>query len=224
MTSNLENSKYKNNKILIVDDHVIIRRGMKFILESNFGIKEFLETESCQGILEIMKKEPVSHIILDMQLNDGNVISILSELISLYPDVKILVYTMSPEEIFGARILSMGVSGFLNKQASEKEVIQALQHFFDNSTYISPSLKELMDQKKNVGKKSEIYKELSERELEVMNFLIKGLGIKDISGILNIKSSTVATFKARIFNKLGVANIIDLKNLSDLYNFKSTAE
>ena len=224
MIPGTENSNYRDFKILIVDDHVIIRRGMKFILESNFGINEFLETESCNGVLDIMKKHPVTHIILDMQLNDGNVIGILSELISLYPKVKILVYTMSPEEIFGARILSMGVSGFLNKQTSEKEVIEALHQFFDDSSYVSPALKELMDQKKNTGKNPEIYKELSERELEVMNFLIKGLGIKDISGKLDIKSSTVATFKARIFNKLGVSNIIDLKNLLDLYNYKSPAE
>lgn len=197
---------------------------MKFILESNFGIKEFLETESCHGILDIMANEPVTHIILDMQLNDGNAIGILADLIQTYPQVRILVYTMSPEEIFGARILNMGVAGFLNKQATEKEVIHALNIFFEGGNYISPTLQELIDQKKNPDKKTEIYKDLSERELEVMNYLIQGHGIKDISGMMNIKSSTVATFKARIFNKLGVSNIIDLKNLADLYNFKNPVE
>jgi two-component system, NarL family, invasion response regulator UvrY len=208
------------NSVLIVDDHVIIRRGMKFILETSFGIHEFHETESCSGFKEIMANEPITHVILDMQLNDGNVIEILSEIINLYPDVKILVYTMSPEEIFGVRIMNMGVAGFLNKQTNEKEVIKALDTFFKGQKYYSQFLKDQMDEKKNPDGKTDPFRELSEREITVMSYLLKGEGIKEISTRLNIKSSTVATFKARIYNKLGVSNVIDLKNLAEIYKFR----
>ncbi|MBL0342774.1 MAG: response regulator transcription factor [Bacteroidetes bacterium] len=211
-------------KVLIVDDHVIIRRGMKFILESNFGIKEFYETESCKGLKEILQQVPITNIILDMQLNDGNVIEILSEIIQLYPNAKILVYTMSPEEIFGARMMNMGVSGFLNKQNNEKEVITALQLFFQGKKYYSQFLTDQMEKTKHSDGNTDPFRELSEREITVMNYLLKGEGIKEISGRLKIKSSTVATFKARIFNKLGVSNVIDLKNLAEIYKFKPSIQ
>jgi len=155
-----------------------------------------------------------------MQLTDGNVIEMLNEIIETYPTMSILVYTMSPEEIFGSRIMNMGVSGFLNKQADEKEVIVALTSFFTGKKYCSATVKELMSAKPSGEKSQDPFKELSERELTVMNYLLKGEGIKEISGRLNIKSSTVATFKARIFNKLGVSNIIDLKNLAEIYKFR----
>ncbi len=211
-------------KILIVDDHVIIRRGLKFILESNFGITEFYETESCKGLKEILNSQNISHMILDMQLNDGNVIEILSEIIQLYPNVKILVYTMSPEEIFGMRMINMGTAGYLNKQNNEKEVITALTLFFNGKKYYSPYIVEQMEKKKSADGGNDPFRELSEREITVMNYLLKGEGIKEISGRLNIKSSTVATFKARIFNKLGVSNVIDLKNLAEIYKFKPSIQ
>jgi DNA-binding NarL/FixJ family response regulator len=158
-----------------------------------------------------------------MQLNDGNAMEIISELVEYYKNTSILIYTMSPEEIFGTRLINIGVSGFLNKQVPEEGVITALDLFFRGERCISPSLKEQLEGKKSNEKSSGIYKDLSERELIVLQYLIQGLGIKDISNKLNIKSSTVATFKARIFNKLGVSNIIELKNLSELYTTKPSA-
>lgn len=213
-------SESPSQKVLIVDDHVIIRRGLKFILESNFGIKEFHETESCKGFKDLMAQTPITHVILDMQLNDGNVMEILSEMINLYPNVNILVYTMSPEEIFGARIINMGVAGFLNKQTNEKEVITALNQFFTGNRYYSQLVKDQLDNKPGHESNPDPFNELSERELTVLSYLLLGEGIKEISGRLNIKSSTVATFKARIFNKIGVSNVIDLKNFAEMYKFK----
>jgi two-component system, NarL family, invasion response regulator UvrY len=212
-----------NIRLLIVDDHVIIRRGLKFILESNFNISKITETDSCIEVKRILGSEPYTHIILDMQLNDGNALEIVSELIDKHKNTSILIYTMSPEEIFGARLINMGVSGFLNKQVSETEVIFALNKFFSGEKYLSNSLKELIEGKKSNDKNQGIYKDLSERELTVLQYLVKGMGIKEISNKLNVKSSTVATFKARIFNKLGVSNIIELKNLSELYTTKQPA-
>jgi two-component system, NarL family, invasion response regulator UvrY len=209
-------------RLLIVDDHVIIRRGLKFILDSNFGIQEIHETDSCLDLKRLLKQTRFTHIILDMQLNDGNVMEILSDILREHSDVSILIYTMSPEEIFGARLINMGISGFLNKQVPESEVVNALNTFFSGQQYMSNDLRELLGNRKSSDKSSGIYKDLSERELMVVQYLLKGLGIKEISHKLNIKSSTVATFKARIFNKLGVSNVIELKNIAELYSFRNT--
>lgn len=210
-------------RLLIVDDHVIIRRGLKFLLESNFRIDDCHETDSCLDLKRMLSTHDFTHVILDMQLNDGNVIEILSEILENYPNIPILIYTMSPEEIYGPRLINMGVAGFLNKQVSEQEVIEALKTFFSGKPYISSNLKEIMETKRQAEKYNISNKGLSERELVVLQYLLKGLGIKEISNKLNIKSSTVATFKARIFNKLGVSNIIELKDVAELYSVKPTA-
>ena len=200
-------------KLLVVDDHVIIRRGLKFFLESHFGIRSFHEADTCIAVREMALAFDVSHIILDLQLHDGNSVEIMSDLLEQHPLLRILVYTMSPEEVFKTRLLKMGVAGFLNKQADEQTVVSIMTDFFtgklQNSDYDR-------DDKEN----KDPFNILSERELTVMTYLLKGEGIKEISGRLNLKSSTVATFKARIFNKLSINNIIDLKNLVELYRGK----
>jgi DNA-binding NarL/FixJ family response regulator len=200
-------------KLLVVDDHVIIRRGLKFFLESHFGIRSFHEADTCIAVREMALAFDVSHIILDLQLHDGNSVEIISDLLEQHPSLRILVYTMSPEEVFKTRLLKMGVAGFLNKQADEQTVVSIMTDFFtgklQNSDYDR-------DDKEN----KDPFNILSERELTVMTYLLKGEGIKEISGRLNLKSSTVATFKARIFNKLSINNIIDLKNLVELYRGK----
>ena len=217
---------YTNNidkKVLIVDDHTIIRRGLKFILESNFGIHHFLETESCKGLLQTIDSQPITHMILDMQLTDGNVIEFLSRIINRHPEIRILIYTMSPEEIFGVRLMTMGVAGFLNKNSSEQEVVKALDVFFRDQKYMSQFLHDQMETR-DPDKSTDPFEDLSQREMVVLNYLLKGNGIKEISAQMNLKTSTVATFKARIYNKLGVSNLIDLKNLAEIYKYKQPVE
>lgn len=199
--------------LLVVDDHVIIRRGLKFFLESHFAIRSFHEADTCIAVREMSVAFEISHIILDLQLNDGNAVEIISELLEQLPDLQILVYTMSPEEVFKSRLIKMGVTGFLNKQADEQTVVSTMAAFFSGTLQNS----ELVSTDK-FG--TDPFSILSERELTVMTYLLKGEGIKEISGRLNLKSSTVATFKARIFNKLSIGNIIDLKNLVELYKGK----
>jgi two-component system invasion response regulator UvrY len=200
-------------KLLVVDDHVIIRRGLKFFLESNFGIRSFHEADSCIAVREMALAFEITHIILDLQLNDGNSVEIISDILEQNPSLNILVYTMSPEEVFKSRLMKMGVVGFLNKQADEQSVIQTMSDFFSNKLISKSSSSES-------NSNNDPFDVLSERELTVLTYLLKGEGIKEISGRLNLKSSTIATFKARIFNKLSINNIIDLKNLVELYKGK----
>lgn len=212
-TENPMSLQPENINLLVVDDHVIIRRGLKFFLDSHFGIKSFHEADTCIAVREMAIAFEISHIILDLQLNDGNAVEIISELLEQLPDLKILVYTMSPEEVFKSRLIKMGVTGFLNKQADEPTVVSTMAAFFSGTLQNNEMISATKDG-------TDPFSILSERELTVMTYLLKGEGIKEISGRLNLKSSTVATFKARIFNKLSIGNIIDLKNLVELYKGK----
>src|SRR6185436_5332838 len=159
----------------------------------------------------------------DMQLQDGNVMEIFSDLRKKYPLVHILIYTMSPEEIFGKRMMQMGANGFLNKQSSEQEVIRALDLFFRGRKYASQQLQDQLndEQSKKRGIENP-FLQLSDRETEVLIHLLKGESVKEIANHFDIKSNTVATFKARLFDKIGVSNLMDMQNMARLYNFRVT--
>lgn len=209
--------------VLIADDHVIIRRGLKFLLNSHFGELPIQETETTQGLLKLMGEHTFTHLILDMQLQDGNVMEVFSDLRKKYPDVQILIYTMSPEEVFGKRMLHLGANSFLNKQSNEPEVIRALHLFFKNKKYVSPQLQDMLsNEQSKKGDHTNPFLHLSDRETEVLMHLLKGAAVKDIAQHFDVKSNTIATFKARIFDKIGVSNIIDLQNAARIYNFQVT--
>ncbi len=207
--------------ILIADDHVIIRRGLRFMLNNHFTDITIAETDSLRGLTDIMASQSFTHLILDMQMQDGNLLDIFSDLKTKFNDVYILIYTMSPDEIFGKRLLQLGANGFLNKQSSEDEVIAALRLFLNNQKYVSSQLQEILANEHLDNKKTDNpINQLSDRELTVLNYLLKGDSLKDIAVRLDVKPNTVATFKARLLDKLGVSNIIDLKNIADIYNFR----
>jgi len=206
-----ENPPDQMINLLVVDDHVIIRRGLKYVLDTRFGITKFHEADTCNEVLQKVTSYSITHIILDLQLNDGNAIEIISDLIEQNPEIKILVYTMNPEDVFAPRLLKLGVIGFLNKQADEEMVYQTLSDFFKG-------ISKKPANSASLGKiKTDPFLQLSKRELTVLSYLLKGESIKEISERLQLKSSTVATFKARIFNKLSVSNVIELKDLVEQY-------
>jgi len=208
--------------VLIADDHVIIRRGLKFLLDMHFSNVKVLETETTLGVMRILTQQPVTHLILDMQLEDGNIMEVFGKLRNDHPYVRILIYTMSQEEIFGRRLLQAGANGFLNKQSPEQEVIRALDLFFKGRKYVSQHLQDTLDQDQlRKGDGANPFLLLSDRETEVLIHLLKGETVKEIAARLSIKSNTVATFKARLFDKIGVSNLIDLQNMARMYHFQT---
>jgi two-component system, NarL family, invasion response regulator UvrY len=206
--------------ILLADDHVIIRRGIKMILDQYFRREKIIETDSAGDIINLLSRHPVTHMILDMQLADGSITDTLPLIRQKYPKIPILIYTMSPEEVYGVRMMQMGVQGFLSKQSDEIEAVKALDLFFQGKQYISESIRDAMQLRKNGEPENPILL-LSGRELNVLNGLLNGGSVKDISAALNLKATTVGTYKSRIFEKLQVTNVIDLKNKCDLYHYKN---
>lgn len=210
-------------RILIADDHVIIRRGLKFILDANFSGSFISEAGTINEIKELLGQYAYTHLILDMQILDMNIMEYLPEIRKSLPLIPILIYTMSSEEIYGKRMLEMGATGFLSKESLEEEVIESLGLFLSGMPYMSVYLKDKIQKESNNKHSSESpIDDLSDRELNVMNYILKGNGVKEIAIKLELKPTTVATYKARIFNKLGVTNVIALKSILDIYRYKTS--
>jgi DNA-binding NarL/FixJ family response regulator len=206
-------------RMLIADDHSVIRTGLRYLLEQNVKNLPIAEADSCQGLLRALKDSFFTHLILDLQLGDCNSLEIIPGILRSNPGLRVLVYTMSSEEVFAQRLLNMGVHGFLSKEADEETVSKALDHFLLRGSYLGDSLRqELLLREKQPPASANPFDELSDREMTVLLYLLQGLRVKEISARLDLKMSTIATYKVRIFEKLGVNNLADMQRLADLYH------
>jgi two-component system, NarL family, invasion response regulator UvrY len=207
-------------KIVLCDDHSIIRRGLKYLLTSHFYDFKIDEFNSIKETLGYLKKNTCNFAIFDLQLSDGNIIETLPNITALYPQLDILIYSMSNESIYGKRVLQIGAKGFLSKDADEEEVLRALQIFLSGQNYISRSLNKLLISDVIANKiKENPFAGLSNREVEVTHHLLFGKNIKEISIKMNLHANTIVTYKNRVFEKLSISNIVDLTNLAKLYDF-----
>jgi DNA-binding NarL/FixJ family response regulator len=205
--------------VLIADDHAVIRTGIKYLLARHFMNVTTGEADACSTITTEISKGLYSHLILDMQLGDCNSMDLIPQILVDFPDLQILIYTMSPEAIYGKRLIQMGVSGFLSKQEEEETLLRAMHFFLSGQPYISDELKKALEQDQGrTGPSTNPFDQLSEREMMVLHLLLQGLRVKEISNRLDLKMSTVATYKVRIFEKLNVNNLADMHRLADVYH------
>ena len=197
-------------RIIILDDHSMIRKGMKLFLQLNLGCEQITETDTCQNLLQSLAKQNYSHLILDMMLTDGNALEIIPTIRERYPNLKILVFSMQPKEVYGEALKQYGITHYIHKTAEEDDILIALQAFLDNKQQL------VIGNSRNNG--SNPFRSLSPRELEILHHMLKGTGTKQIADNLNIKMNTVSTLKTRIFDKTNTNNLKELIELAIVYD------
>ena len=204
-------------KILIADDHTVVRKGIQTFLNESFDKLHIDEVVDGTEILKKISYTNYDLLIMDIQMPNTDAFDIMQYIKIKFPDVKVLVFSMSPENIYGLRFLKAGASGFLSKDQSLHEFKKAIETILSGGKYISKSLAEFLTYSSFTPNAATPFEKLSKREFEVMSLLLAGNSINDISHQLNIHSSTIGTHKARIFEKLNVINMLELKELADLY-------
>ena len=193
--------------ILVADDHIMISKGLRRSIEMEFGFTDVHSVTSCNKVMVELKAKPYSHLILDIGLSDGSALEILSSIKSLYPSLRILVFSSKPANAFERALSQQGVHDFLSKEQGEDETISVLTDFFYNS-------------QRRVKKEAtpNPFSALTTREMEVTHHLLLGEQTSEIANRLNLKASSVSTVKSRIFEKLEVDNVRDFFELAKLYN------
>lgn len=209
------------NRILIVDDHSIVRAGISYLLSQEAVPVEIDEARDGVNALSLLKTRSYSLVILDVNIKGTDTIDLIGYMLTVYPGINILVFTMNQEEWFGKRFLQMGVKGFLNKESTDDEIKKAIWMVLKGNRYISNNLAQLLSTEALDSKKENPFDELSNREFEVVLQLIKGDSVSMIAESLSLHASTIGTHKAHIFQKLGVQNIIQLTDLAKLYGIDS---
>lgn len=196
-------------KIYIADDHLLIREGLKKLLQYEQDMKVVGESDDPDETISYILENDVDILILDLNLPGKSGLDILKHLKSLKPDLHVLILSMYPEDQYAERTLKAGASGYLTKESATEEMIKAIRKVAKGGKYISQKLAE-----KLVFRKESEYdlphETLSDREFQVLKLMAKGKSQVDISNELNLSTSTVNTYRGRILQKLGLKTNAEL--------------
>jgi two-component system invasion response regulator UvrY len=196
-------------KILIADDHSMIRKGLKLNIQLTLGYTDIEEVATCSGLMNELIKKKYTHLILDIILSDGSTLEVIPNIRRVYPDLQILVFSMQPASIYGEALKQYGINYYLSKSVGDEEMTSVLQKFLRNEKPV---------RRNNIPHQDNPFTTLAPRELEILHYILKGSGTKEIAETLNLKMNTVSTIKTRIYEKTNAANIKELMELATLYN------
>ena len=191
-------------RILIADDHPILRSGLKEILVRELEGATCGEAGNAQHVLSEVHREDWDLVILDVTMPGRSGLDVLRELRRLRPKLPVLVLSVHPEDQLGTRVLKAGASGYMNKESAPEELIKAVRKVLEGSAYVSPALAErlALDLRENGGR--HLHESLSEREFEVLRMLATGKTATEIAEELHLSVPTVSTHRAHILAKMNM--------------------
>jgi two-component system, NarL family, invasion response regulator UvrY len=189
-------------KILIVDDHSIVREGMKQILADIDDMRVAGEAANGADALALVQKHVFDVVLLDISMPGRSGLDVLKELKNIQPHLPVLMLSMYPEEQYAIRALRSGALGYLTKESAPDELILAIRKVCKGGRYVSASLAENMASKIDRKSEQSPHELLSDREYQVMCFIASGKAVKDIAEELSLSVKTISTYRSRILAKM----------------------
>lgn len=197
-------------RALIVDDHQIVRRGLKEVFADEFSELEIGEAENSRAALELVTTQDWDIVLLDINIPGRNGLDVLSEIKRLRPRTPVIIVSAYPEEEFAIRSLKLGASGYLNKNSASDEVVAAARKAMAGGKYVTALLAEKLAATLGSDIQHAPHESLSNRELQVLRLIATGKTIKEIAGELALSEKTVGTYRSRISQKTGLATNVAL--------------
>jgi two-component system, NarL family, invasion response regulator UvrY len=197
-------------KILIVDDHALLRRGMISLLREHFKDVEFGEcADSRQGFAAVLEST-WDLVILDISMPGRNGLDLIRDIRGEKPDLPILVVSAHAERDYAVRALKLGAAGYVSKQSAADVLVSAVKRVLSGGRYVSAALAELLAGSLSGATSDASHESLSNRELQVLKMIASGKTLKEIGSELALSEKTVATYRARISEKMGLPTNVDL--------------
>lgn len=197
-------------RIMIADDHPIVREGVKRILSGCTDMEFVAEVKDGYELMEACKKDNADVLLLDITMPGRGFQEIIRQLVKNNPSIKILVLSVHAEEHYALRALKAGALGYLTKDRTPEELETAIRSVYRGDTYITSSLSDRLARMLIREQKNDTRQELSEREYQILCMLGAGRRITDIAKDLELSPKTVSTYRSRIFEKLQFKNNADL--------------
>ncbi|MBI5408381.1 MAG: response regulator transcription factor [Nitrospirae bacterium] len=193
-------------RILIADDHAIVREGLKQILAEMPGKALLDEAVNGQEALQKVWESDYDIVLLDISMPGRSGLDILKQLKGDKPALQILMLSMHPEEQYAVRALKAGAAGYLTKESTPHELLEAVQKISEGKKYVSSSLAEALARHLEANSERPLHETLSDREYEIMCMIGSGKMIKEIAGELSLSIKTVSTYRSRILSKMQMKN------------------
>lgn len=197
-------------RLLIADDHPIVREGLRRIAADQPGITVVAEAASAHEALARVGDTPVDVMLLDVSMPGPGFIEVLQQVRREHATVKVLVLSVHPEDQWAVRALRAGAAGYLTKDHSPEQLIEAIRRVYRGGKYVTAALAEKLALGLEAGGAINPHESLSDREYEVLRALGAGLSVKDVAGRLNLSPKTVSTYRSRILEKMQLQTNADL--------------
>ncbi len=201
-------------RVLVADDHTIVREGLKQILSDTPDIEVADEAANAKEVITKVSDNEYDLVLLDISFPGRSGIDILKQLKCLKPKLPILILSMYPEEQYAVRSLKAGASGYLTKESASDELIAAIHHVTKGKKYITTSLAERLVFELEKDYEDQLHEVLSDREYQVMCLIASGKTVKEIAAALSLSVKTISTHRSRILTKMGMKNNAQLTHYS----------
>ena len=196
-------------KVIVVDDHPVVRRGLKQIIEDEPDMKVAGEAKNAGECFSLVQKTDCTLVVLDITLPDRNGLDVLKQLKYEYPKLPVLILSAHPEDQYGLRLIKAGASGYLMKEGASDELVLAIRKVNAGGKYVSASLAEILVSHLGALDKPP-HENLSDREFQIMCMIAQGKSLKNIADELCIGEKTVSTYRSRITEKMKIGTISGL--------------
>ena len=200
-------------RLAIADDHPIVREGLRRIAIDGAGITVTGEASSAGELFRLLQSAPVDVVLLDVSMPGSTFVETLHRLRDEHPSVKVLVLSVHPEDQWAMRALRAGAAGYLTKDRSPEQLVEAIRRVARGGKYVSESLAEKLAGLVDHGRARTPHELLSDREFEVLRALGSGMAVKEVAAQLRLSAKTVSTYRARLLEKM------DLKSKADLVRY-----
>ena len=197
-------------RILIVDDHEVVREGVKKILGEKDGTTVFGESSSIPEALRLVHEQHWDVVVLDLSLGDRSGLEVLKELKQIRPRLPVLILSMHSEEQYARRAFKAGAAGYITKDSPRSELVNALDKVISGGRYFSQALAETLIVDLERGANLQPHESLSDREFEVLRLIASGKTVSEIANLLALSDSTISTYRARILEKTGMKTNAEL--------------
>jgi len=193
-------------RVLIADDHPVIRRGIKHVLMEIVDRVEADEASKGCEVLERISKQRYDVVLLDITMPDMNGIDVLKQIRMFQPDLPVLMLSMHREDLYAIRAIQAGASGYLTKECASEDLVLAIRTVLKGSKYITSSLAQKLASELDASSHKKLHKKLSDRELQVIQLITSGKTIKEIADEMSLSVKTISTYRSRVLQKLNLRN------------------
>ena len=204
-------------RIFIADDHPIVRQGLRRMVEADPGLAISGEAGDAAALLGALETTATDLVLLDVSMPGSPFLDTLHTLRERHPSIRVLVLSVHPEDQWAVRAIKAGASGYLTKDHSPEQLLEAVRRVYRGGKYVSPTLAEQLATHLDAAGQRAPHELLSDREFEVMRRLGSGLTVSQIASELAISAKTVSTYRARILEKMAVASNADLVRYAARY-------